>query len=104
MGTVRRLLQFASLLFLLTMLLAPLAECFDAWDPPGLADDTEFAVFGFALILCLVLLVCRFIASLALEFDLAESSKVFRGVCSFHASDRALPPLFIPPLRSPLRI
>ena len=42
---MRRLLQFGTLFFVLVTFLAPLAECFDRWDAPGIGNDTEFAVF-----------------------------------------------------------
>jgi hypothetical protein len=39
-------------------------EFFDRWDPPGPGNDTELAVFGLILTFCLILLVCRIVASL----------------------------------------
>lgn len=49
----------------MAVILTPLAEIFDRWDTAGLDNDTEFAVFAFVFALCLVLLICRLISSLA---------------------------------------
>lgn len=62
---MRRLLQFGTFLFILTALLAPLAECFDRWDAPGLTDDTEFTLFALVFVLCLVLLISKLISVFA---------------------------------------
>ena len=51
-------------MLILTAFLTPLVEFFDHWDPPGPGNDTELAVFGLILALCLVLLVCKLIPSL----------------------------------------
>lgn len=67
---MRRLLQLATLLFVAAAILAPLAECLDSWDPPGLSSDTEFALFAILLTLCLVLLVASLIAFMALLVQL----------------------------------
>lgn len=64
MKRVRRLLQFGAFLLIMATFLAPLAEFFDCWDAPGLNNDTEFGLFAFVLLLCLVLLVCKLISSL----------------------------------------
>ena len=61
---VRRLLQLGVLFLGVAAFLTPLIEFFDRWDPPGPGSDTELAVFGFILTLCLVLLVSRLVASL----------------------------------------
>jgi hypothetical protein len=53
-------------LLVLVALVTPISECFDRWDAPGLSNDVEFAVFAVILTLCLVLLVSRLVASLAL--------------------------------------
>jgi hypothetical protein len=102
---MRRLLQFATFFFVLVTLLAPLAECFDRWDPPGVSNDTEFAVFALIFILCLLLLVSKLISALASlvslvpfpDFQPSEQPGVF-GLHSTLA-------IFVPPLNSaPLRI
>lgn len=62
---MRRLLLFGTFFFVLVTFFAPLAECFDRWDPPGVSNDTEFAVFALIFILCLVLLVSKPIFTLA---------------------------------------
>jgi hypothetical protein len=51
-------------MLLLAAFVTPIAEFFDRWDPPGLGNDTEMAVFGLIFALCLVLLVCKLTASL----------------------------------------
>jgi len=61
---VRRVLQFGVLFLSLAALLAPTIEIFDRWDPPGPSNDTELAVFGLILTLCLILLVSRLVAAL----------------------------------------
>jgi hypothetical protein len=62
---VKRLLQFSLFLLGLATLLAPLVEFFDRWDPPGPPmNDTELDVFGFILVLALILLVSKLIAIL----------------------------------------
>lgn len=48
-------------MLLLAIVLAPLLECFDRWDAPGLGNDTEMAAFCFVLLLCLLLAACRLI-------------------------------------------
>jgi hypothetical protein len=63
------LLQLGTCILLLVALVAPIAECFDCWDAPGVSNDVEFAVFSLILALCLVLLVSRLIANLALLVD-----------------------------------
>lgn len=72
---MRKLLQFGTMILMMAALL-PLVELCDQWDPPGPADDTEMAVFGFVLVLSLVLLVCRLIAS---TFAIVEMATVSRS-------------------------
>ncbi|MEO8735004.1 MAG: hypothetical protein ABI380_00545 [Edaphobacter sp.] len=62
---VRRLLQLGFVLLVMATFFTPLAEFFDRWDAPGLNNDTEFAIFALVFLLCLVLLVCKLISSLA---------------------------------------
>jgi len=101
---VRGLLQFGTLMLLLSTFLSPMLEFFDRWDPPGPGNDTEMAVFGLILVLCLVLLVCKLTASLA---GLVPFIFVFRHFLSCGLPVRPssvvtrffVPPLFPPPLR-----
>jgi hypothetical protein len=73
---VKRLLQFGVLILGLAAVLTPLTEFFDRWDPPGPPmNDTELAIFGLVLVLCLVLLVSRLMATLD---RLVEIFAVFR--------------------------
>jgi hypothetical protein len=64
---VRRLLQLATITFVMVTLLTPVLECFDRWDGAGLRNDSEFPVFAVMLLLCLVLLVAVILARAALE-------------------------------------
>jgi hypothetical protein len=102
---VRRLLQFGTLLFLLVTFLAPLTECFDRWDAPGISNDTEFAVFALVFTMCLVLVVCLLIAArslirnLVLERVVQESSDEW-----LPNGAKLLVSIFIPPRLLPLRI
>jgi hypothetical protein len=102
---MRRLLQIGTFLFLLVILLAPLAECFDRWDAPGISNDTEFSVFALVLALCLVVAVCLPIAARSLLRNL-----VLERVAQ-ELTDERLPigaklqvSIFIPPRLLPLRI
>lgn len=47
----------------------PFLELFDCWDAPGLSNDTEFPVYAFILVLCLVVLLCNLISSAALKLS-----------------------------------
>jgi hypothetical protein len=101
---MRRLLQFGTLLFLMATFLAPLAECFDRWDPPGISNDTEFAVFALMFVLCLVLVVSKLIATIALLVDLVsryfiQRSGETRPIGAKHGLDIFIPPLLSSPLR-----
>jgi hypothetical protein len=77
---VRRLLQFATITFLLVTLLTPVIECFDRWDAPGLRNDTEFAVFAVVLLVCLVLLVASLVSAAAQRTELTVV-RVLERVC-----------------------
>jgi Na+/phosphate symporter len=103
---MRRLLQFGTFFLVLVTFFVPLAECFDRWDPPGISNDTEFAVFALIFILCLVLLVSKLISALASlvslvpspNFQTSEKPSVF-------GAHRTLQ-ILVPPLDSspPLRV
>ena len=104
---MRRLLQFATVTFMLATVLAPLMECFDRWDAAGLTNDTEFAVFAFVLLICLVLLVAWLVAAAAHRAELARV-RVLERVCDAIAPRqvwfvRAVAPTGTPP-PLPLRI
>lgn len=82
----------------------PLLEWFDRWDAPGLANDTEYAVFALVLMICLVLLVGKLISSRSLVLRLVMASIVRRpdraeGRASEPAGLFAVPPLLLLPLR-----
>jgi hypothetical protein len=101
---MKRLLQVGTFLFLLATFLAPLTECFDRWDPPGISNDTEFAVFALMFALCLVLVVSKLIAAFALLVDLVsqyfiQRSGELRPIGAKHGLDIFIPPLLSAPLR-----
>ena len=87
------------------MLLAPLAEFFDRWDPTGLANDTEFGIFALVLTLCLVLVVCTLLAARSLRTKLLlgpamqapPENQISSGM-------ELLVAIFIPPRLTPLQI
>jgi len=64
---VKRLFQLGFLLLIVAAFVAPLAECFDRWDAPGLGNDTEFALFLFVFLICLVLVAAMLVALGALK-------------------------------------
>jgi hypothetical protein len=104
LNAMKRLIQICGLLMVLATFLAPMAEYFDRWDSPGMSTDTEFAVFAVILILCLVLLVSKLIASLSMVISLTvtlyprhhSQSKAFNSSCTFATFP---PSLSAPPLR-----
>lgn len=102
---MRRLVQFGTFVFILVTFLAPLAECFDRWDAPGIFDDTEFAVFALVLALSLVLVVCLLLAARSLLHSVIADRLAQRSAdfCSPAAADPAVA-IFIPPRLHPLRI
>lgn len=59
---MRRLLQFSTLLLMVTVVAAPISEAMDRWDPPGLGHDTEFKLVCLAICLALVVLVSQLLA------------------------------------------
>lgn len=91
-------------MLLIAAFIVPLIEFFDHWDPPGLSNDTEYAVYALVFAICLVLLVCKLISSGALKLGFV-SWRVFlhderaRPVEAGHTCIFAVPPLFILPLR-----
>ena len=101
---MRRLLQFGTVLLMIAAFIVPLLELFDTWDGPGLANDTEYAVFAFVFGICLVLLVCKRLASLALTFRFI-SCRVYADESGAGVVDAdrtfafAVPPLVLLPLR-----
>jgi len=90
--------------FGLLVVFAPLAECFDRWDPPGIVDDTEFAIFASLLMLGLVILVSRMISMFALRVSLVLVALMERPA-KMHARDlwlidcQAVSPFPLSPLR-----
>jgi hypothetical protein len=100
---MKRVLQLGTLMLLATVFM-PLEELFDCWDEPGLANDTEFALFAFALAICLVLLVCILVASGILKVYLLSLRAIQRTQTAKRSEDGhtfifAVPPLLLVPLR-----
>ena len=100
---MKRLLQIGNLMLLIAAFV-PLLEFFDYWDAPGLSNDTEFAVYAVVFAICLVLLVCKLIASGVLKFSFI-SVRLFlrddraRPIEASHTFIFVIPPLFLAPLR-----
>jgi len=102
---MRRLLQLGTWCLFLAAFITPLVECFDRWDEPGIANDTEFAVFALILTLCLVLLVSKLLSVVALAMRLVAQSHSLDAESASAASAHSLIAFFVPPLSSPpLRI
>jgi hypothetical protein len=100
---MKRLLQFGTMILLVSVFV-PCIELFDRWDAPGLSNDTEYGVFEFIVILCLVLLVGRLSASGALGFDFTSVRLLLpgdqaRSIEAGFTSIFAVPLLFVLPLR-----
>lgn len=77
------LLRCMTMFLLITGLVSPIAELFDHWDPPGLGNDTEMPLFAFVLMLSLILLVCRLLASVATTVTLIITCRFSPRVPSF---------------------
>jgi hypothetical protein len=102
---MRRLLQFGTFLLLIATIAAPISEWFDRWDAPGISNDVEFAVFALILTLCLVLLVSKLVAALALVIRLALLPDFQRAEEAAVARRNSLLDIFVPPMSPPpLRI
>lgn len=100
---MKRLLQFGTMILLISVFV-PCLELFDHWDPPGLSNDTEYGVFALIVILCLVLLVGKLIASGALRFIFTSIRPLLRhdrtrSIEAGHTFIFAVPPLIDLPLR-----
>lgn len=102
---MRRIAQLGILLFLLVMLLAPVAEFFDSWDPAGLSNDTEFGVFALAFAVCLALAVCLLVAGRCFRNQLAPGTALRSPAeARLLLALEAVVCVFIPPRSTPLRI
>jgi hypothetical protein len=102
--SMRRLLQLGTFCLFLAAFLAPLAECFDRWDAPGISNDTEFAAFALVLTLCLVLLVSKLLSVLALRIGFVsqphhQRSQLVRALQGNSPFAIFIPPISPPPLR-----
>src|SRR5438105_15759487 len=102
---MKRLLQLGTWLILMVTLLTPLSECLDRWDAPGLANDTEFALFVLVLSLVFVLLVSKLVSVVCVAFVLAVSAFQLGESGPSLAAAESQQAFVIPPLRlSLLRI
>lgn len=100
---MRRLFQFGTVLMLIGAFV-PLLELFDHWDAPGLSNDTEYAVYAFLFLICLVLVLCKLISSAALRLGFVSlrilvPDQSAKPVETDHTFIFAVPPLFVLPLR-----
>lgn len=101
---MRRLLQLGFLLLMLATFVAPLVECFDRWDAPGLSNDTEFALFLFVFLLCLVLVVAMLVALGALKRQFVSRLVPLRVAFVFESLAWVMPSPVPPHSSPPLRI
>lgn len=91
-------------MLILAAFLTPVIEFFDRWDPPGLGNDTEMAAFGLIFALCLVLIVCKLLATLATHVSFVASPKIDQDRGSPFDGHSSLVGLIIPQISPPLRI
>ncbi len=92
-------------MLILAAFVTPVMELFDRWDPPGPSNDTELAVFGLILGLCLVLIVCKLVASLTGQVFLTSTRRRTPERGTTPRENQAPNNIFIPPLSPPpLRI
>jgi hypothetical protein len=101
--TMKRLLQLGTLMLLIGVCM-PIQEIFDCWDEPGIANDSEFAFFAFAVAFCLVLLVCFLIAAGVLKVYLLSLRAMLSAETAEHSEAGhtfifVVPPLQLVPLR-----
>lgn len=101
---MKRLLQLGTFVLILAALLTPIVEFFDRWDPPGPEDDTEMAVFGFIVVMCLVLLVCKLTASMASLISLVVVAALRQNEHSPLQAIRSFASVVLPQISPPLRI
>lgn len=102
---MRTLLQFATFLLLVATIAAPVSEWFDRWDAPGISNDVEFAVFALILMLCLVLLVSKLMAAVAMAMRLVLLAKLRWMEDAMGTPGDSLATFFVPPISPPpLRI
>ncbi len=84
-------------MLLLAAFVTPVMELFDRWDPPGPSNDTELAVFSLILALCLVLLVCKLVASLAGRIFVISTRQPRPDRGATLRELQALSSIFVPP-------
>ena len=91
-------------MLVLAAFLAPLAEFFDQWDPPGPGNDTEMAVFCFIVALSLVLIVCKLLAGLASEVTFETCPAIYQERVPLSGISSSFVGLILPQISPPLRI
>jgi ABC-type spermidine/putrescine transport system permease subunit II len=91
-------------MLLLAAFFTPLVEFFDEWDPPGMSNDTEIAVFGLIFALCLVLIVCKLTAALATVISLVLVLGLRQNRGSPRREARLFLSAIVPQISPPLRI
>ncbi len=100
---MKRLLKFVTIFFVVVTCLMPLLECFDRWDRPGLANDTELPVFLVALFVTLVLLAVFAMARRILDDQNEVTTTEIRfeilWVVVNSLKSILIAPFVIPPLR-----
>lgn len=101
---MKRLFQLGFLLLIVATFVAPLAECFDRWDAPGLGNDTEFALFLFVFLICLVLVVAMLVALGALKRQFVARQVLSRMKFLNETLDCVMPSPVPPHSSPPLRI
>ncbi len=99
------MLRVGTFVLLLSVFLAPTFELFDRWDAPGLCNDTEMAVFGLVLLLCLALAVWEIVSSLADQFsDVVVAILSPERSSPLHLEQAFGYKLIVPPITAPLTI
>jgi hypothetical protein len=101
---MRRLLQIGFVLLMMATFLAPIAEFFDRWDAPGLSNDTEFPLFLFVLLICLVLIVAKLVSLQALKLQFVSRLVPLPVAFAFEGITSVLPAPVPPHSSPPLRI
>ena len=102
---MKRLLRLGTFVLLVATIAAPVSEWFDRWDAPGISNDAEFAVFALILMLCLVLLVSKLMAAVAMAMRLVLLATLRWMEDATGTPGNSLAEFFVPPISPPpLRI
>jgi len=98
------LLKLGFFLLMIASFIAPIAEFFDRWDATGLCNDTEFALFLFVFLICLVLVVAMLVALRALKRQFVSRLLPLRVACLIDSLVWVMPSPVPPHSSPPLRI